>query len=152
MCNTCQMNRNTCVYQNNGFCDGLFNTLFGRTSQSICRDCCGNVRTNGCYQHSGCYVPCCRQNCCCGCNGCCNNGTTGNNGNSANNGTGNSGFACVTYCGNTANTSTSQTQTTATNGSIDWYYARQYGLYPRQNGCCRCGGASAYNSFMNVAD
>ena len=151
MCNTCQMNRSTCVYQNNGFCNGLFNTLFGNTRQSICRDCCGNVRTNPCYQTPcGCTpcgcTHCCPQNCGCGCQGGCNNGNNANNGN----GTGNGGFACVTYCGNTANTSTAQT--TSTGATTDWYYARQYGLYPRQHGCCRCGGASAYNSFVNVTD
>lgn len=128
MCNV--WNTNACGY---GCCNtnNWLNTLFGNTTQSICRDCCGNIRVNQC-QNTCCGCHCCHS-CGCGC-GCGNDsGST-----STDNGNGNNGgrFACFTVCGNT-NSLTQSNTANALNG--DQYYARQYGLYGYNNSSCGCG-------------
>lgn len=174
MCNSCYRNTNGCAYQSacggqrscstqsictaqstcgyQNTCGDLLNILFNRSSQSVCRDCCGNLRTNGCYRT---LSPCCQTQSCCHhhCNPCCGCGCGGTGGNAndggstSGNGNGNGGFACFTVCGNRG-FSTAQTQSTSVIGG-DAYYARQYGLYPRRSGCCQCGSAQAYDAFVS---
>ena len=95
MCNNCNWsNRSSCGCGCGCGCNqcgcnqcSLFNTLFG-SSQSVCRDCCGNlVVRNG----NGCGNA--RNSCGCGC-GSWNNTASAN----TSNGNGNNGFACVSYC------------------------------------------------------
>jgi hypothetical protein len=113
-------------------CDWI-NTLFGNT-QSLCRDCCGNIHV---YQ---------RRNTCCACHscspcqsGCCGNGggVTGNGNNATGNGNGTTGngggFGCVTVCGGLSGGTGVPTINT------DQYYARQYGLGTYSNRSCGCG-------------
>lgn len=95
----------------------------GCAKQTLCRDCCGNLR-----------MAQTRMNCCgchnlCGCNTSADNGTSTQNGNGQTNGR----FTCVTFCGTNNNGAS-----TASAG--DLYYARQYGLYPY--GCYRSCGCS----------
>ncbi len=140
MCYTCSTNYN--CGNSCGFLGGALNSLFNNT-QYICRDCCGNVRVNPCHGNTFACNRCSRcgynrsQSCCHGCG----NANTNANGNSGS-------FACVTYCGNyganTANVNTMQTS--QTNGGVDYYYARQYGLCGYRNRCS-CGGSNAYQSF-----
>ena len=91
----------------------------GCARQTICRDCCGNIRINQPYQ------PCCHNHCCGSVNG--GTGTATQNGNGQTNGH----FTCLSFCGVNNNV-------TPTANAGDLYYARQYGLYPF--GCHRsCG-------------
>lgn len=93
----------------------------GESRQTICRDCCGNIRVTQHVGHCcGCHHTCC-------CNGTNGNGTTTQNGNGQTNGR----FTCLTFCGVNNN------PTTANAG--DLYYARQYGLPPfGYNRGCGC--------------
>ena len=108
--------QSACGY-NNGY------NAFGCGRQTICRDCCGNIRVNQCRQSScfSCHHPCY-------CNGNTGNGGVAQNGNGQPCGR----FTCVTFCGVNSNT-------TATANGGDLYYARQYGLYPYgYNRGCGC--------------
>lgn len=126
MCNVCNMNCCGCA-------GNWFNTLFGGTTQSICHDCCGNIRVNQ-WQNSRCGCHSCRHcGCGCGCNGNGTGTTNTDNGNGSNGGR----FACYTVCGN-FNGFNTPTQTSTVNG--DQYYARQYGLCAQTRSSCGCGG------------
>lgn len=136
---------NTCANCTNGSNFSLTNSntsscSFCGCNQRICRDGCGNiwVRQNS----SRCGNGCCRCNSCgngcCGNCSCCNNGTnvasTTNGGNDGNN------YGCVTICGRIFNGATTQTASTQNGAAYsDYYYARQYGLYPYNRSSCCCG-------------
>ena len=119
MCNTCNTGYTNCRSScGNCFSCGLLNWLFGenscntcnRCAQSVCRDCCGNLRIVN-------RSNCCNHSCNCGCAG--NTSSQGNttNGNAQS-------FGCYTVCGGFGNNAS-----TATGGlGYDAYYARQYGL------------------------
>ncbi len=118
-------NCNCCRYYNG--CYG-----YGTCSQRICRDCCGNIWVRQ------------TTNCNCGCNNGCGCGNNGNGSTSSNNGNGNGqGFACVTFCGNSSNSSGQTTTSTAYN--YDEYYARQYGLNGYGGGCAARGSQCGCN-------
>ena len=71
----------------------LWDLFFGG-NQTVCRDCCGNLRVR-----NGCGCACCNScncGCSCGCNG--GSGSQNESGNSQND----NGFSCVTFCGNYA--------------------------------------------------
>ncbi len=124
MCNICNTGYNFgqsgCGYATGYY--GCNRGSWGCGTQSVCRDCNGNLRiiqrnTNNCCRCSNCWHHDC------GCNQ--GNGT-------ATEGNGNNGrFTCVTFCGTTNGFA-------ATPANGDLYYARQYGLRPRGNGCS-CG-------------
>ena len=129
MYNTCNssygVSRSTsgCLY--NGQCGasycnyGCGNSWWNSGYQSICRDCCGNIRVNTNCQH-----------CCSCCNVCGNNGSTpenNTNGNSTNN-----GFSCVTFCG--YNNGNAAAQGNTNNG---------YGY----SACNRCGFGRCNRSY-----
>ena len=133
MCNTCNTgytNRcssygNSCQnYGCNCFSCGLLNWLFGGNCgynrQSVCRDCCGNLRIVN------------RSN---GCNHSCNCGCAGNTTSQSNTTNGNAqSFGCYTVCGGFGNNAST---TFGVNGNGNDYYDKQYAL----------GRNASYNSY-----
>lgn len=138
MCNMYNMvsSRTGCNFCGCG-CDWL-NTLFGGRTQTVCRDCCGNlqVRNYGCNTWNQCGG--CNHGCHCGChfgnNDTVSNNTSGNANGTVNNG---NGYVCVTRCGQF--NPVAQTTGTATTSSCNGYG------YQTRCGCNRCGGY--YNNY-----
>ena len=131
MCNTCNSTytTNTCRCGCNTCCNScLWSLLFGN-GQSVCRDCCGNIRvTNSCGCNTtwnGCNNTWNR----CG-GGCgCTNAASANTANTASTDNGN-GFFCTTRCQGTAFATTLA-------ASGDNYYAETYNGRGRRS--CGCG-------------
>lgn len=134
MCNMCTNSTSGCC--NN--CAQTFaatntNCCFGGCGQRRCRDACGNiwVRQNN--------SRCCNRNCNCCCNRCCHCWDNFfNDFAELTNGNGN-GCGC-TACGRCCNGATTRNTFSGFNDN-DWYYARQYGLFPGggRSFCCGSG-------------
>ena len=116
---------------------GTTSGCFCGCGQRVCRDACGNVWVR--QNTSRCLRRCCNR--CC--NSWDNDTDTTNNGTAGNSDNGN-GYACITVCGRVFNGATVQ-NTSAYSNNTDWYYARQYGLYPygRRSFCCGSGFRSS---------
>ena len=145
MCNGCNSNRSGGYNGGCGYtCD--YATQVNATanvspfSQRLCRDSNGNIRVINYANNSCCHCcHCCHCGCGCGCG--CGGNNNGNDAATGNNTNGN-GYGCVTICGASANATANATgtaNTTASVGSCDDYYTRQYGLNGRNNNHSRCG-------------
>ena len=129
MCNTCNC------------CCGLWNlfggcgSTFNRSSQSICRDCCGNIVVREGEGTTSCGCNACRS---CDCHhGFCSHygdGLVSTNGYGCNR-------SCMTVCGNALTFPQSRSGCGSSYPCVDGdaYYARQFGMMNLGRGSCSCG-------------